>query len=188
MFETRTSFRRSSAVLAAVFATVALLLTVVPRSVAADPAASPIRIAAGAAQAFTDHEGHTWQPDQGFEGGDVIGRSDIEIANTKDPELYRNEHYSMTAFRQKLPNGKYTVKLHFAETFEEISGTGQRVFSFNVEGKEFKDFDVTEKAGGVRKAYVETVEDEVKDGAPDITFGSKVENPQINGIEIIPAR
>jgi hypothetical protein len=93
----------------------------------------------------------------------------------------------MSAFSLKVPNGRYTVKLHFAETYEGISGVGERVFSFNVEGKEFKDFDVTAKAGGVLRAYVETVEVEIKDGKLDITFTSKIENPEINALEIIPA-
>jgi len=43
------------------------------------------------------------------------------------------------------------------------------------------------KAGGPRKAYVETVGVDVTSGQLDITFTSNVENPQINAIEIIPA-
>jgi hypothetical protein len=61
------------------------------------------------------------------------------------------------------------------------------VFSFNVEGKDFKGFDVTAKAGGVMRAYVETVEVEIADGKLDISFTSQIENPQINALEIIPA-
>ena len=85
-----------------------------------------------------------------------------------------------------MPNGKYLVKLHFAETFEGINGPGERVFSFNVEGREFKDFDVWSKAGGPMRAYVESVSTEATDGVIRITFTPKVENPQINGIEILP--
>ena len=154
----------------------------------AEPAKSVIRINAGASAAVKDEAGNTWLADQGFIGGDVIERdSEMKIANTSTPSLYRTEHYSMDGFSQKLPNGKYVVKLHFAETFEGVDGAGQRVFSFNVEGHEFKDFDVFVKAGGVQRAYVETVNVEITDGKLDITFTSKVENPEINGIEIIPA-
>jgi hypothetical protein len=60
------------------------------------------------------------------------------------------------------------------------------VFSFNVQGREFNDFDVWVKAGGALKAYVETVPVEVTDGRLRITFTPKVENPQICAIEIIP--
>jgi hypothetical protein len=79
------------------------------------------------------------------------------------------------------------VKLHFAETFDGITGPGERVFSFNVEGREFKDFDVWVKAGGPRRAYVETVNVDIADGKLALTFESDVDNAEINGIEIIPS-
>lgn len=144
-----------------------------------------IRINAGAG-AIQDGTGMTWLADTGMQGGDVIERPDIRIANTKQPEIYRSEHYSMEAFQQKLPSGKYQVKLHFCETYEGISGPGERVFSFEVEGKAFKDFDVWAKAGGAARAYVEAVTVDITDGQLDIKFTPQVENPQINAIEIIP--
>lgn len=150
------------------------------------PAAKTIRIKAGKTEPVKDADGNVWQADQGFEGGETIERPDIQIANTKSPDLYRAERYSMDSFSWPVPNGKYVVKLHFAETFEGITGPGQRVFSFNVQGQEFKDFDVWVKAGGFLKAYVETVPVEVTDGKIKVTFTPKVENPQINAIEIIP--
>ena len=92
----------------------------------------------------------------------------------------------MTSFSCNAPNGKYLAKLHFAETYEGVKGDGWRVFSFNVQGHEFKDFDVYKKAGGPNRAYVETVPVEVTDGTFKITFTVKVENPQINAIELVP--
>ena len=154
-------------------------------SVAATPTAKIIRIKAGTSQPVKDAEGNIWLADQGFEGGQTIQRPDIQIANTKSPDLYRAEHYSMDSFSWPAPNGKYLVKLHFAETFEGITGPGERVFSFNVQGHEFKDFDVWVKAGGFLKAYVETVPVEVTDSKIKVTFTPKVENPQICAIEII---
>jgi len=155
-------------------------------SAAVSTAAKIIRIRAGSSEPVKDAEGNVWLPDQGFEGGQTIERPDIQIANTKTPDLYRAERYSMDSFSWPVPNGKYVVKLHFAETFEGITGPGERVFSFNVQGHEFKDFDVWVKAGGPLKAYVETVPVEVTSGAVKITFTPKIENPQINAIEIIP--
>ena len=144
-----------------------------------------IRIKAGGG-AIKDSTGVEWLADIGFEGGDVIERPDLQIANTRQPEIYRSEHYSMDAFSYKIPNGKYQVKLHFCETYEGIAGPGERVFSFDVEGKMYKDFDVWVKAGGSAKAYVETVDVKIADGKLDIKFTPQVENPQINGVEIIP--
>lgn len=149
-------------------------------------AAKVTRINAGAYESVKDAEGNEWLADQGFQGGDTIERPDLPISNTKTPEIYRSEHYSMDSFSWPLPNGNYLVKLHFAETYEGIGGPGDRVFSFNVQGKEFKDFDVWIKAGGFAKAYVETVPVEITDGKLTITFTPNVENPQICAIEIIP--
>lgn len=147
----------------------------------------PVRIKAGPSVPFKDAEGNLWLTERGFVGGDVVERPYLEIANTKTPAIYHSERYSMESFSYPVPNGKYIVKLHFCETFEGIGGPGERVFTFNVEGKEFKDFDVWAKAGGPLRAYVETVEVEVTDGKLDITFKHQVENPEINGIEILPA-
>ena len=91
----------------------------------------------------------------------------------------------MTAFSQPLANGKYTVRLHFAETYDAMNAVGLRVFSFNVAGHDFKNVDLFDKTGGVGRAYVETVPVEIKDGKLDVTFTANVENPEINGIEIV---
>jgi hypothetical protein len=92
----------------------------------------------------------------------------------------------MRAFAHKIPNGKYLAKLYFAETYDGITGPGQRVFSFNVQGKEFKDFDIWAKAGGHKRAYIETVPVEVTNGEFRIAFTAQTENPAIKAIEIIP--
>jgi hypothetical protein len=155
---------------------------------AAAPVKFPILINAGADATITDSSGNTWLPDDGFDGGELSPRADdLEVANTQNPALYRTEHWGMSSFTQPLPNGKYVVKLHFAETWEGIEGPGGRVFSFNVEGREFKDFDVWEKAGGRQRAYIETVNVDIADGKLDISFEASADNPEINAIEISPA-
>ena len=154
---------------------------------ASAPSATTLRIKAGLFRPFTDSSGHVWLPEQGFEGGNTIDRDPATvIANTKDPGLFLSEHYSMESFSCKLPNGKYLAKLYFAETFEGITGPGQRVFSYNVQGHEFKDFDIWAKAGGPNRAYIESVPVEVTNGEFRIVFTSQVQNPEINAIEIIP--
>ena len=158
-----------------------------PAPAATMPAAKTLRIKAGQSTPFTDSSGQVWLAEQGFEGGDTIDRDpETKIAGTKDSGLFLSEHYSMESFSCKIPNGKYTVKLYFAETFDGITGPGERVFSFNVQGREFKNFDIWVKAGGFNRAYVETVPVEVTSGILRITFTPQVENPEINAIEIIP--
>ena len=120
---------------------------------AAAPAAAvvqgAIRIKAGSTEPFKDSSGNVWQAEVGFRAATSLTTiRQPAIANTKDPGLFQSEHYSMDSFSCAAPNGKYMAKLYFAETYEGITGPGQRVFSFNVQGHEFKDFDVWVKAGG----------------------------------------
>lgn len=100
--------------------------------------------------------------------------------------MFTSEHWGMRAFSAKVPNGKYLAKLYFAETYQGITGPGQRVFSLNVQGHDLKDFDIWAKAGGSRRAYVETVPVEVTNGEFRIAFTPQVENPAINAIELLP--
>ena len=118
--------------------------------------------------------------------GGPSGGSSAAVTGTKDPGLFVGEHYGMRAFSCKIPNGKYLAKLYFAETYAGITGPGQRVFSFTVQGREFKDFDIWAKAGGPRRAYIEAVPVEVTNGEFRIVFTAQVENPAIKAIEIIP--
>ena len=156
-------------------------------AVLATPTNAAFRVKAGLSVAYTNSEGKVWLPDQGFEGGDVIERdATTVITNTKDPGLFLAEHYGMSAFSCKVPNGKYLAKLYFAETFDGVTGPGQRVFSFKVQGQEFKDFDVWAKAGSSNRAYVETIPVTVTNGIFRIDFTAQVENPEINAIELIP--
>ncbi len=149
-------------------------------------AGQPIRIKAGVTTPVRDADGNLWLADLGFQGGQTIERPTLPIANTTSPDLYRAERYSMDSFSWSVPNGQYLVKLHFAETFEGITSPGERVFHFNVQGRNFKDFDPWVKAGGFARAYIETVPVEVTDGKIRITFTPKIEKPQICAIEIIP--
>jgi endoglucanase len=145
-----------------------------------------IRINAGATTPCTDPAGQVWLADQGFADGKTTDRGAMEIAGTKNPAIYRTEHYGMTVFSQPVPNGNYTVRLHFAETFSGVTNKGQRVFSLKIEDKELKDLDVLARSGAPRTAWVETLPVAVTDGKLDITFTPGVQNPEINGIEIIP--
>jgi len=146
-----------------------------------------IRINAGASAPVKDSAGNEWSPDQGFTGGDVVERPDVAITNVPNGIIYQSEHYGMDSFSCKLPNGNYKVNLYFAETYEGITGPGDRVFSFNVQGRDFKDFDVWKAAGAALKPVEITADVTVTDGQLNIKFTTNIENPQINGIEIIPS-
>ena len=111
-------------------------------------------------------------------GGRAAGPAAV-VTGTKDPGLFTSEHWGMTVFSTKIPNGRYLAKLYFAETYEGITGPGQRVFSYNVQGHEFKDFDVWAKTGGRNRAYTETVPVEVTNGEFRIVFTRQSKTPQL---------
>lgn len=146
----------------------------------------PVRINCGVTQKLTDSEGNVWLPDEGYADGNPYEVEDAQVSGTKDPEIFQTERYSMSAYNFGVPNGKYTVKLLFAEVYSDISGPGDRVFSFTVQGKEFTHFDIWAKAGGPDKAYIQSVDVDATNGALNISFTPEVQNPKINGIEILP--
>ena len=154
-----------------------------------------IRVACGAFEPYTDKEGNHWLPDQIQTPGASLSPPDgmtierteeFEVPDVPFPQIFRTERYSMSAYDFNLPNGKYTVRLHFAECFTGITGVGQRVYSFTVPGQKPEiDFDIYKEAGGPYKAiHREYKGVEVADGKLRITFTPKIENPAINGIEI----
>ncbi len=95
------------------------------------------------------------------------------------------------AMKYSLPvkSGSYEVRLYFAETPYSggVKAAGQRVFDVKVEGQtKVSNLDIYKEAG--MNALQKTVFITVTDGNLDIDFVRKVGNPQINGIEILPAQ
>ena len=151
------------------------------------PSPLSVRIEAGGTANFTDNGGNIWLADTGFTGGALVDRGNIAIGNTLNDRIYQTERWGMTAFARTVPNGAYQVNLHFAETYAGITAAGQRVFSANVEGTTIANIDVFAQAGGNNIALVKTANVVVTDGQLNITFAASVNNPEINGIEIIPS-
>jgi hypothetical protein len=149
-------------------------------------AAKPTYIEAGADSDYVDAQGHRWLADTGFVGGQTVDRGVIEIAGTDNDRIYQTERWGLSAYSLPLATGTYTVKLHFAETLDQVNAAGKRVFSLNVEGNALNDLDVYAEAGS-RTALVKTVPNvSVTDGHLDIAFEQKVGQPIINAIEVEP--
>jgi hypothetical protein len=169
--------------------------TIVATAPAPVPSNLPtIRINAGG-DTVKDAKGVTWAAESGFEGGSTIDRTgQITITGTDAPEIYYSEHYSMDSWSQKVPNGNYVVKLHFSEDYDGIPDATGRLFTYAVKDgdasgttvKEEKSFGPWKASGAQYKAFVVTVPMKVTKGQITVTFTPEVENPQINGIEVIP--
>jgi hypothetical protein len=145
-----------------------------------------IRVNAGDYMDYTDSEGNVWQPDTGFVDGECVERGEgVIIKNSKDVRIYRTEHFGMSRFSLKVPNGNYVARLHFAETFDDRR-PGSRVFKLNVNGTEFPKFDLIGEAGGCYKALIKTVPVKVSNGEFYITFyATNMPSVTINGIELL---
>jgi len=154
-----------------------------------------LRINCGASEPYTDKAGNIWLADQevgpdkkwGVVGGQTVDRGDLGMADTNSPRVYETERYSMEAYRFNVLDGEYTVKMHFAETYSGITGEGQRIFSVTINGKSvLTDFDPFKEAGGANKPVVKTIKDvAVNGGEIVIAFTANIQNPEINGIEIL---
>jgi hypothetical protein len=154
-----------------------------------------LRVNCGATEPYTDKAGNVWLADQSMDtdtkwgavDGLTVDRGDLGITGTDAPKIYETERYSMEGYKFTVPNGKYTVRLHFAETYDGITAEGERVFSVSVNGQTvLNDFDPFKEADGYEKPVVKTIKDvDVTNGQLDISFTMNIQNPEINGIEII---
>ena len=86
------------------------------------PARGIIRIKAGKSAPSKTLRGNVWLADQGFEGGQTIERPDIQIANTEESRPLPGGTLQHGLLLVAGAQRKYMVKLHFAETFEGITG------------------------------------------------------------------
>ena len=153
-----------------------------------------LRVDCGASAAYKDKLGNTWVADQdldagktwGAEDGSSMDREGVGITGTDMPRIYETERYSMGSYKFTVPNGKYTVRLHFAETFDGITGPEGRVFSVSVPGQEMlKDLDLYKTVGPLKPLVKEYKGVSVENGQLVIGFTPNIENPQICGIEIL---
>jgi len=154
-----------------------------------------LRVDCAATGPYTDNAGNMWLADQQFEKGKewgavdgmTVDRGDLGISGTNSPKVYQTERYSMSAYKFIVPNSRYTVRLHFAETFSGITGEGQRVFSVTInDNVVLKDLDVYKEAGGANKPVVREFKGVAVTGKELVVgFVSNIQNPEINGIEIL---
>lgn len=159
---------------------------------------STYRVNLGTDEPYHDANGRTWLPDQSYEyginlygytgdGSKTTYRGNIDIARTEEPEIYRTERFKLEGYCFQVPNGTYTVKLHFCEAWEYHPG--EALMSVDIEGKSvLRDFDWDEAAGAYRTAFVKTLDGiRVTDNELSIQF-SPLYWTKMNGIEVLPQR
>lgn len=149
------------------------------------------RIDCGATQDYHDQDNHLWLPDQpsldskayGFQDAAMAGRGSIEIFNTRAPSVFQTEIWGdHMVYHVPLPNGRYNVSLHFAETYPPYSQPGSRVFTFALPGMKTPEaIDLVARAGGQYRPYTITRPVSVTNGRIELQLN---DNALLNGLTI----
>ncbi|HEY1786548.1 MAG TPA: GH92 family glycosyl hydrolase [Verrucomicrobiae bacterium] len=150
----------------------------------------PIRIVCGSDNAVGD-----FLPDpdmvQGAEN-EADANVDTSAANAAPADVYKTERYgSDFTYTLSVPqNQVYTVRLHFAEVFDD--GAGRRVENIAINGNSvLKNFDIYTAAGGMNKAVIKEFSDVEPDQYGNInihvtaTPDSPDQNAKLTAIEIL---
>ena len=152
--------------------------------------AIPIRIVAHNAN-LTDQQGNLWSIDKYFSGGRQTSDG-VVVSGTSDPELYAWQRYGHFSYHFPVPQGKYRIRLLFAETFfgpnnRGKGGAGSRVFNVYSGGTALlRHFDIF-KEGGENRA-VEKVFHGISpnpQGRIELQFEPVVQYPMVQAIEIL---
>ena len=115
----------------------------------------PIRIVTQDATVI-DRSGVVWSPDNYFQGGRIIGRRGM-VDGPDDPQIYGRERYGNFSYAIPVADGRYTVNLHFAETYwgpneQGGGGVGSRVFDVYCNGIALlRNFDMCKEFGPRRQ-------------------------------------
>jgi len=152
----------------------------------------PIRINVGGGQIVDPSSGNMWQADNYYNTGKNASLDDASqaIAGTSFDELYRTgrfdeAEYPNLIYSIPIPNGRFRVTLYFAETWEETWKRNARKFNIYLEGAlAVSELDIYAQVGNYT-ALKEVFVLELIDGSLDIEFEHVVENPILNGIEVL---
>lgn len=143
----------------------------------------------GASSAYTDKNNRTWQADAKYVSGNVYTSYTYTNANA----IYNSErNFNMKSknegYQISAPNGKYYVRLHFAEIYFPIAE--QRKFKVFVEGTNPYTanngvIDLIAITGDRAVPFLLDTTVEVTDGALNINFEKVLQNPKVSAIEIL---
>ena len=112
----------------------------------------------------------------------------VQIHGTRNQRLYQNYWYEMSGFHFRVPNGRYRVRLHFAETWG--NQVGERRFDVRIQKQPaLTAMDVFKETGGKCRALVKEFEASVEDGLLTVDFSPAHDSPthssMISGIEVV---
>ena len=139
-----------------------------------------------------DGNGAVWSADSYGSFGAALNWQSMgapDVGGTPFSAIFRTERYSPNVaagiemrYDLPVPNGTYDVRLYFDERW--VTGPGQRHFGVSVNGNVYY-VDVYAEAGGQGVPLIRTTRVTVTDGNIAIRFLRDVENPFVNGIEVV---
>jgi hypothetical protein len=141
---------------------------------------------------YRDHLGQIWMPDQYFLSG-RRSLAKVPIEGTADPPLYNAHRFGNFTYSIPVVEGnKYTITLHFAETYftssDSLGGIGSRIFDVYCNGRTLlKDFDILKETGGVGNRPVVKVFHNIPasaQGKLNLTFVPTKNYALVNAIEV----
>ncbi|HEY5915411.1 MAG TPA: GH92 family glycosyl hydrolase [Verrucomicrobiae bacterium] len=149
----------------------------------------PIRVICG-----SDEAAGGFIPDPNMLHGNVNrarAQIDTSAANAAPPAVYQSERYGRDfTYSFPVPPGRYLVRLHFAEVFDNAAG--RRVENIHINAKPvLTNLDIFVAAGGMNKALVKDFPGITPDSHGKITVrtsaapASPDQNAKISGIEIL---
>jgi predicted alpha-1,2-mannosidase len=156
------------------------------------PLSLPIRVICG-----SDEPAGEFVPDPNMASG-ALNRTqaaiDTSVTNAAPAAIYQCERYGRDfAYCFPVPKaGRYHVRLHFAEVFDDSAG--RRLLDVHLNGQPvLTNLDIFAAAGGMNKALVKDFDDVTPDAQGNIVIrissppNSPDRNAKISGIEILPA-
>ncbi|MEL6616576.1 MAG: family 16 glycosylhydrolase [Bacteroidota bacterium] len=134
-------------------------------------------------EAYSGVDGVEYRADEDITGG-TVAQMDT-VLGSQDPDLYRTYREGDFAIQTPLADGLYDLTFHFAEPFDEPTGT--RVFSVLAQGETvIPDLDVRKARDEKHvSALTRTVSNvEVTDGQLDVTFEAAVGEPVLHALVV----
>lgn len=157
----------------------------------------PVRIVANTRPCF-GQKGEQWKPDRYFLGGRLVSRWG-DVSGADNPGLFASERFGQFSYAIPVTEGKYTLRLMFAESNfgvtnfgtekYEQGGPGYRLFDVYCNGTTLlKNFDIFREAGGSNLAVVKTFREITPNGIGKIvlSFVPVRDYPTIRAIEVLP--
>lgn len=152
-----------------------------------NPLTLPLKINCGGSAVldYSADQGWSYQTEFGVLDGSNNSYAGQPIGGTEEDEVFQSGKNGMVYYNTRVPNGKYKVKLMFAEN--HFTSSGKRIFDVYIEqNRVIQDLDIFSQVG-INNAYqVEFENINIQDGILNLYFAPTVDYAIINGIVITP--